>query len=165
MMKKVINFIVNLDLYIACVTLVVLILITFTGVISRYCFNAPYTWGEEMQLFMIVWTIWFAGSASCRYGQQICVDMVVDLFPKTFQKVLEVVIYIISAALLFYLFKKGIVYVQQLYKTNRTTEILHISRALIYSCVPICSLLMIVNMTYATWCSVFGKKKKKEGNE
>lgn len=164
-MKKVIDFIVNLDLYIACVTLVALILITFTGVISRYCFNAPYTWGEEVQLFLIVWTIWFAGSASCRYGQQICVDMVVDLFPKAFQKVLEVVIYLICVGLLFYLFQKGTVYVQQLYKTNRTTEILHISRAFIYSCVPVCSLLMIVNMTYATWCSVFGKNREGEENE
>lgn len=164
-MKKILHFIANLDLYIACTTLVVLILVTFTGVISRYCFNAPYTWGEEVQLFMIVWTIWFAGSASCRYGQQICVDMVVDLFPKGFQKVLEVVIYFISVALLFYLFRQGISYVQQLYKTNRTTEILHISRALIYSCVPLCSLLMIINTTYATYQSIFGKKKEVEINE
>lgn len=153
-MKKLLAHIVRIDLYISCTALAVLILITFTGVITRYFFNAPYTWGEEVQLTLIVWVIWYGASAAFRYGNQICVDMVVDLFPQKVQKVIEIIIFLISAAMLVYLLSQSITYVAQLARTSRTTEVLHISKALIYSCMPISCALMILNYTYATWRDV-----------
>lgn len=153
-MKKILRHVVRIDLYISCTALAVLILITFTGVIARYFLNAPYTWGEEVQLALIVWVIWYGASAAFRYGNQICVDMVVDLFPKKVQKVIEIVIFLIAAVMLGYLFSQSVTYVSQLARTNRTTEVLHIPKALIYSCMPIGCGLMILNFTYATWRDV-----------
>lgn len=148
-MKRVGKFLINVDVIISCLALIILIYVTFSNVILRYCFNSPYQWGEEVQMILIVWLIWFGGSAAFRTGNQICVDMILGLLPKGIQKMVGVVIYLLSVAVLLFLVKQGISYVAQLASTNRVTETLHIPRALIYSCMPISSFLMACNMTWA----------------
>ena len=163
-MKKIGKILVNIDLIIACAALVALVYVTFSNVILRYFFNAPYQWGEEVQMILIVWLIWFGGSAAFRTGNQICVDMVLGLLPKKVQKVVNVCIYVICVVVLLFMMKQGISYIMQLAKTNRVTETLHISRALIYSCMPISCALMVCNLTYAT-IKDFKEGKEEKVNE
>lgn len=153
-MKKVKKILINMDLIISCIALLALIYVTFSNVILRYFFNAPYQWGEEVQMILIVWAIWFGGSAAFRTGDQICVDMILGLLPKKIRTVVNIIIYVISTLLLAFLGWQGIAYVMQLANTNRVTETLHISRALIYSCMPISCFWMIGNMTYAFWADM-----------
>ena len=47
--NKLLKGLCNLDLMAACVTLVLLISVTFFGVILRYCFGDPFVWQEEVQ--------------------------------------------------------------------------------------------------------------------
>ncbi len=147
-MKQIGKMLVNIDIIISCIALLALIYVTFSNVILRYFFNAPYQWGEEVQMIFIVWAIWFGGSAAFRTGDQICVDMVLGLLPSKVRSIVNVVIYVTSVLLLAFLCRQGIAYVIQLANTNRVTETLHISRALIYSCIPVSCLCMIGNMTY-----------------
>lgn len=161
-MKKVLKMIVNLDILISCVALVILIAVTFSNAILRYFFNAPYQWGEEVQMILIVWLIWFGGSCAFRTGNQICVDILLGLLPKGMQKVIHVVIFLISAAVLAFLMVQGIAYVEQLADTNRITETLHIPRVVVYSCMPVSCLLMIGNMAYGF---VKEWKGEEQGNE
>ena len=159
-MKKIGNYLVNIDILISCLALVGLIYVTFSNVVFRYCFNSPYQWGEEVQMIMIVWLIWFGGSAAFRTGGQICVDMILGLLPEKTQKVINICIYILSMAILIFMMKQGISYVMQLAKTNRVTESLHIPRALIYSCMPISCALMAGNLTWYTIREMRGKENE-----
>ena len=68
----------NLDLVIAVVSLVILIVVTFGGVIMRYFINAPLVWAEEVQLWTFLWMTFFGGGAAFRYGIHVAVEMVVD---------------------------------------------------------------------------------------
>lgn len=111
-------------------------------------------------MILIVWLIWFGGSAAFRSGAQICVDMVLSLLPVKLQKIVNVMIYFLSMAVLLFMMKQGIDYVMQLAKTHRVTETLHISRALIYSCMPISCGLMACNLTYASIRDFMEKKEK-----
>ena len=95
-MKKIGKILANIDLMISCIALLALIYVTFSNVILRYFLNAPYQWGEEVQMILIVWLIWFGGSAAFRTGNQICVDMILGLLPRRLQTVVNIVIYIIS---------------------------------------------------------------------
>lgn len=151
--------IVNIDIYIACICLALLIFVVFSNVVLRYLFNAPYQWGEEVEMMLIVWLIWYGGSCAFRMGSQICVDMVLSLLPQKVQKVINVLIYVLSLVILLFLAKQGFAYVVQLAQTNRVTESLHISRAVIYSCMPIGCVLMALNMTYAAVKEFKGGKK------
>lgn len=160
-MRKIGKYAVNIDLFIACAALVALVFVTFSNVILRYFFNAPYQWGEEVQMILIVWLIWFGGSCAFRTGDQICVDMVLGLLPKKIQSIVNIVIYILSVAVLLFMFKQGVSYVMQLAATHRVTETLHVPRAFIYSCMPISCFLMIGNLTYATMKDI--RREKEEG--
>ena len=56
----------NLDIIVASVTLIVLIALTFAGVVMRYIVGQPFTWLEEVQLFCMVWIVFAAGGAAFR---------------------------------------------------------------------------------------------------
>lgn len=156
---KYLKKLMHIDLVIACICLALMVFIVFSNVILRYCFNAPYQWGEEVEMLLIVWVIWYGGSAAFRTGNQICVDMVLGLLPQKAQKVVNVIIFILSFFVILFMFRQGLSYVLQLHDTNRVTETLHISRAFVYSCMPAGCFLMLINLTIA-----FIREMKGEAN-
>ena len=56
----------NLDIVVAGAALIVLIVLTFAGVVMRYIVGQPFTWLEEVQLFCMVWIVFAAGGAAFR---------------------------------------------------------------------------------------------------
>ena len=156
---KYLKKLLNIDLVISCICLALLVFIVFSNVILRYCFNSPYQWGEEVEMLLIVWVIWYGGSAAFRTGNQICVDMVLGLLPQKMQKVINVLIFILSFAVILFMLRQGLSYVLQLADTNRVTETLHIPRAFVYSCMPAACFLMLINLTVA-----FIREMKGEAN-
>ena len=139
--------VLSLDFVIAGIALIVLIIITFAGVIMRYAVKKPITWGEEMQLFCFVWAVFFGGGAAFRLGGHVAIDVVVDMFPDKLKKIVEVCIYIVVILVLLYLLKQSSVYVGQMIKTKRTTNILNIPYYIIYGSLPVGCVLMIINYT------------------
>jgi len=147
--SKRINRILGIDYAIAGISLAALIIITFVGVIFRYCLNSPLIWEEEIQLALITWTIYFGAAAAFRKGSHIAIDMIVDMFPKKIQKVMDALIFAITTGVLLFFMKNGIALVQQFIRTNRTTNILHIPSQYIYVAIPIgCALMIVSNTVY-----------------
>ena len=67
----------NLDIVVAGAALIVLIVLTFAGVVMRYIVGQPFTWLEEVQLFCMVWIVFAAGgsgdvSGECAEDHQLC---------------------------------------------------------------------------------------------
>ncbi len=58
------EIVMNLDIIVASAALVVLVVLTFLGVIMRYLVGQPFTWMEELQLFCMVWIVFAAGGRS-----------------------------------------------------------------------------------------------------
>lgn len=147
--NKLLNRILGIDYIIAGISLAALIVVTFVGVIFRYCLNNPLIWEEEIQLALITWAIYFGAAAAFRKGSHIAIDMIVDMFPKKLQKVMDVLIFAVTTYVLFFLMKNGIALVAQFIRTNRTTNILHIPSCYIYIAIPVgCVLMMISNTVY-----------------
>ena len=63
----------NLDIIVASIALIVLIILTFVGVIMRYIVGQPFTWLEEVQLFCMVWIVFAAGGAAFRTGSNVAI--------------------------------------------------------------------------------------------
>lgn len=49
----------QIDIGISVIALVLLIAVTFAGVIFRYVFSKPFSWQEEVQLALIIWVIFW----------------------------------------------------------------------------------------------------------
>lgn len=57
----------NIDVVIASVAMVLLVALTFSGVIARYVVGRPFGWIEEVQAALIVWVIFGAGRCGISY--------------------------------------------------------------------------------------------------
>lgn len=162
MRKKVINGLLNLDLVIAGLSLVALVLLTFVGVIMRYFINKPIVWQEEVQIWMFLWIAFFGGSAAFRYKSHVEIEMIVEMFPKSVQKIIEFLIYAVVITVLIFLFLKGNLMVRQFIQTDKSTNVLSIPSSLIYSSIPVGCGLMILNYTIVTAKLFFGKNSAGE---
>lgn len=147
----------NLDIVVASIALIILIVLTFSGVIMRYIVGKPYTWLEEVQIFCMVWIVFAAGGAAFRTGSHVAIEMVVEMFPKNVQKVIGYIIDIVVFAVIAYLFWNSIGFIQMFLKSGRSTSMLKIPLALQYVVAPISYILMIISYFYAKY---FDKSKK-----
>ena len=156
-MKNIIHKILSLDLVISGIALIILVILTFLGSLMRYIVNRPIIWQEEVQIGLAIWVIFFGASAAFRYSNHTAIDMIVDMFPKNIQKIIEVLIAIVTISVLFFMLINGKNLVLQFIKTNRSTNILHIPSQYIYSAIPLGCFLMIINYIIAEIKIIFGK--------
>lgn len=154
--SKFLKVIGNLDVFVAVVSLIVLVGLTSSGVVMRYIVGKPFTWLEEVQLFCMVWIVFGAGGAAFRTGNHVSIEMIVEMFPKSVQKVIGVIVDLVVLFVISYLFIQSIRFVGVFIRSGRCTSILKIPYALIYGIAPISYLLMIV--------SYFTSKYKNKNN-
>lgn len=145
--KRFLDRILGIDYLISGICLIILVFITFFGVIWRYFLNAPFIWQEEVQLALITWVIYFGASAAFRNGSHIAIDMIVDMFPAKMQRVMDVIIYIVTLGVLGFIFTNGVSLVEQFVRTSRVTNILRIPTQYIYIAIPVGCVLMAVSYT------------------
>lgn len=141
----------NLDLAIAMLALVALILITFVGVIMRYCLGSPLVWQEEAQLALIVWVVFLGGRYAFTTGSHPAIDMFVDMLPQKAQRVAEVLITLCAISILLYVAYQGGRYVLMMFDGNRVTSIAHLPYGILYLPLPVGCVLMSGQLAVNTW--------------
>ena len=143
--NKLKNVLCNLDTIVASIVLAILIILTFAGVPFRYILGAPFTWLEEVQLACMVWIVFAAAGAAFRAGNQVAIEMIVDLMPKKMQKAVTVFISVVVLAVVGYLFYQSLGYINVFLKSGRATPMLKIPYALIYGIAPVSYVLMVIS--------------------
>lgn len=149
----------NIDVVIASVAMIVLVSLTFAGVIARYIVGSPFGWIEEIQAAMIIWVIFAAAGAAFRTGSHAAIEVFYEMFPAPVRKLLDVLILVITVVTLLFLAKTCMSYIQIFLRTKRTTSVLHISFVRIYSIVPFACLWQIFN--YIIVCFFHYSEKEK----
>ena len=147
--NKLKNVLCSLDTIVASIVLAILIILTFAGVPFRYILGAPFTWLEEVQLACMVWIVFAAAGAAFRAGNQVAIEMIVDLMPKKMQKAVTVFISVVVLAVVGYLFYQSLGYINVFLKSGRATPMLKIPYALIYGIAPVSYVLMVISYIYA----------------
>ena len=150
----------NLDTIVASVVLAILIVLTFAGVPFRYLLGAPFTWLEEVQLACMVWIVYAGAGAAFRAGNQVAIEMIVDLMPKGMQKIMEILISIVVVVVLGYLFYQSLGYIGIFLRSGRATPMLKIPYALIYGIGPVSFVLMVISYFYALFKGVKSEAKE-----
>jgi TRAP-type C4-dicarboxylate transport system permease small subunit len=120
-----------------------IVIVVFGQVVSRFLFNAPFSWSEELARYLQVWLI-MVGSAVClRKGLHLTVDYAVHSLPESSTKRN---LHLLSlAAILFFL---GIVFVSGISlitaTLNQRTPALQIPIWVVYLAIPVGSFLMFL---------------------
>lgn len=141
----------NLDVAVAAIMLIILVALTFGGVIMRYVVGRPLTWLEEVQLACMVWIVFAAGGAAFRTGNHVAIEILVDAFPAKLQKAMEYVIGIIIVLIIGYLFIQSIGFVKLFISSGRSTSMLKIPYALIYGIAPVSYIIMLISYFYTIY--------------
>lgn len=164
MIKKLIWFLKNLDIFISGLALAAIVLLTFAGVFMRYVVGKPFSWLEEVQKMLIVWSVFFAAGAAFRTKNHVAIDMVVTHFPDTLRYIAETIVYLAVMATFVYLFIRSGGMVVQLAGTGRVTNILRIPYKYIYLALPIGAVLMAVSYTIQSIEEgyIFGIRSRRE---
>lgn len=157
MKREIKEFIVNLDFIIAGIALAGLVLLTLFGVVMRYFLNSPITWLEEVQMMLIVWLTLYGGSAVFRLRGHIAIEVIVDMCARPIRDAFRIVVFFIVLGVLVFVAWNGAMLVNQLFINERTTSVLNISYAFVYSAVPIGCTMMILNFVIAEFKDVFGR--------
>ena len=147
----------NIDYFLAGLSLVILVSVTFFGVIMRYFFNAPFVWQEEVQLACLVCIIFIGAGVAFRNKGHIAIDVVVDLMPKKLQRIVGIFGYLVTTFVLIFFIKNGMIFVEILVEIDRRTNILRIPYYLIYSMIPLGCLAMLINHTLLFVEDIFHK--------
>lgn len=141
---KIMKILTRLELLFAEVVLGALILVTVIGTLTRYFLRMPFTWIEEFQLACVVWIVFLAGSVAFYTKAHVAIEMVVDLLPESWKKIVSIFIGIVVVVVLAYVLRTSVQYLGVFIRSGRTTSILKIPYTLIYGIVPVSCVLMML---------------------
>lgn len=119
-----------------------IVVVVFGQVVSRFVFNAPFSWSEELARYLQVWLIMLGSAACLRKGLHLTVDYAIHSLPQGAKRNLHL---LSLAAILFFL---GVVFVSGISliaaTLNQRTPALQIPMWVVYLAIPAGSLLMFL---------------------
>ena len=119
-----------------------IVVVVFAQVVSRFVFNAPFSWSEELARYLQVWLILLGSAACVRRGLHLTVDYAVHSLGPRRQRDLRL---LAQAGVIFFL---GVVIVSGIAlisaTANQTTPALEIPIRVVYLALPIGALLMLI---------------------
>ncbi len=119
-----------------------IVVVVFAQVVSRFVFNAPFSWSEELARYLQVWLILLGSAACVRRGLHLTVDYAVHSLEPRRQRDVRL---LALAGVIFFL---GVVVVSGIAlisaTANQTTPALEIPIRVVYLALPIGALLMLI---------------------
>jgi len=85
--KKILSKIDNVIEYLCMITLVVLVCIVFTQVFTRYVLGFTPRWSEETAVILMIWLGFVTMAIGVKKASHLSISAIVDLLPKSAQKV------------------------------------------------------------------------------
>lgn len=122
-------------------SLAVMVILTTYQVITRYVFNAPSTWSEELVGYMFAWSTMFGAAIVSSERGHMNIPVVIDRFNPTMRKAFhifaEVIAFLFSATILVF----GGVQVSSLAMGQQTSS-LGVAVGVFYWVMPVCGVMM-----------------------
>lgn len=69
----------------------VIVVVLFTGVVTRYIFNAPLFWSEEVCILALIWITFLGGAVLVRQDKNICITVIMDHLPARVRQKIELI--------------------------------------------------------------------------
>ncbi|WP_205963125.1 TRAP transporter small permease [Psychromonas sp. SA13A] len=131
----------RLDEILAAVLLAVIVMLMGYGVITRYVFNAPSTWVEEICIALFIWMTFMGTSALMRYDEVVRIDYLVRKLPTQAANLMDGLLrpILVMFAIIFMIYW-GFKLLP--YSQVRFTPALKIPYIYIYAAVPVSAIFM-----------------------
>ncbi len=81
----------NIEKVFAVVISIVMTVVLFLQVLSRYVFNLSITWSEELSIFLLIWLTYIGASMAVMQRRHLRITMLAELLPKRAFKIVDIV--------------------------------------------------------------------------
>jgi len=161
-MKKIKGFLNVFDDIMATMSLLGVIFLTIANVISRYIFNHPLQWAEEVALALFIWLIFIGVSSTMKRKGHIEVDFFVKKFSPRMYSLSKIVRAIaIYYALIYVFIYLGFELTAQ--TAGKATSVIGINYKYIDIAIPLGGVLMTIFFTKNLIIDNLSKVKKGQG--
>ena len=90
------NVIGKIDLILFSICSISLVTLAFVAVVFRFIINHPIMWAEEVEMILIVWSVFFGASVAFREHGHLAVDLLYERFPKIAKRGTDIIIWVFS---------------------------------------------------------------------
>lgn len=129
---------------IAVLTMSVVSLIVFAGVVSRYCFGFTPIWGEELSRFLVVWSIFIGVSIGVRKSQHIGVDAFIRFLPHNLKIASECLLNLIGIVVIGILVYNSLDFIKQTIEFDQLSPAMRLPMYIPYLAMPVGLCLSII---------------------
>jgi C4-dicarboxylate transporter, DctQ subunit len=137
---SIINFIEQKGMFIIFSAMLVALTIS---VLTRYVFQRPLTWPDELSTYLFIVMTFLGASASIKVELELKVDVLYERFPR-WRTGLDLFLHSVRLLVSVFIIVYGFFYVQVEITMDTNTPILQIPLYLIYCTLPIFGLLMAI---------------------
>ncbi|MGY4688320.1 TRAP transporter small permease [Salibacterium sp. K-3] len=129
--------------YVASTMFVVLAVLVFFQVITRFVINFPLAWSEEISRYLTIYIVFLGSALAVRNREHIAIDFLMDVVSAAKKRKLQFIVSIISTVFFIILCYYGTVLTFTV--IGQLTPTLQFSIAWVYAAVPLGSLIMALN--------------------
>ncbi|MDA0349706.1 MAG: TRAP transporter small permease [Verrucomicrobia bacterium] len=133
----------NLDTFLSCVALVVVILSVSYGVLMRYLFGDPPVWTNELAAIAFTWLVFLGASVAFRKKMHIGIDLLVNHLSRQVRWMVGLTAHFILLVFLGYMVVYGVIF--SIESFAQPTSIMRLPNTCFYSAVPVSFALMLMH--------------------
>lgn len=157
------KILLNMDAIITCITLSACTILVNANIFSRYLFNQPIYWAEEVATSLFIWTVFIGSAYAFRIRAHLGVDVLVKLLPEKAKKAAKVIVDIGEILVLAMLFYVSAQYVMNSW--HRVTDVLMMPRWYFAIAVPLGFGWSLLYAIYYFILDMTGKGKEDESHD
>lgn len=121
-----------------------MVVVVFMQVATRYVFEAPLSWTEELSRYCLIWLSFIGAAMAMKARGHFAVEYLIHKLPKRLHPPAELALLVIIGVFLAVLLDTGITVLQV---TNmQTSPALQVPMSYVYCSIPIGALFMIVHL-------------------
>ena len=94
----------NLEKFILCAFLSIMIVVMGIQVTARYVLNSSLTWSEELTRFLFVWSAFLTLPYTIKFGLSLKIDQLLEVFPKGIRKFINIINHILMFVFFVFMF-------------------------------------------------------------
>ena len=136
----------KLEEWFLAATMIVMVVLIFVQVITRYIFENSLTWSEELARYVHIWQIWIGASLAVRKKEHIKVEAFKKIFNAKIQKVIDLIALLCWFSLAVFLAIAGTDLVTTIFAKGQNSPAMQMQMWVVYSAIPLGGLLMSIRL-------------------
>lgn len=151
-----------IEAYASFSILLIMTLVMFAAVVSRYVFNSSIVWAEELSRYLFVWFVFISASYAVITKAHIRVEALNMIIPKKIRPYVNLIGSFIWMLFSLYISYLGFQYAFNLYIQSATSAALNLPMGVVYLGIPIGYFLMAIRIFVVEILDIFVKRKEGE---